>query len=281
MVSYLFRQNVSLNLIPNIDEINFYHHINLFDWQTEHSHLDYWEFTLVTNGTIINFVNGKEKIYKAGMVFVATTSDCHYLKAADNQPVRYITLLVKENFILNVLKTLGFNRFTFERTENSLTLSNSKLAEIEELLQHIDYSNSQKYKEHDKLACSVLLDLLSAFAAQESFYSLKTTPWQQKLNQLAQNEKLLGFDVNNLCRELGYSRTQLNTLFKKAFDLTPHDYLVNYKFMYAKNLLLNTNLSVANIAYKVGFSNTMQFYANFKKIFGVTPARFREKPALN
>ena len=86
--------------------------------------------------------------------------------------------------------------------------------------------------------------------------------------------------MNNLCEELGYSRTQLNALFKKAFDLTPHDYLTNYKFMYAKNLLLNTNLSIANIAYKIGFSNTMQFYVNFKKIFGVTPAKFREKSEL-
>jgi len=278
MISYLFRQNVSLNLIPYIDEINFFHHINLFDWQIEHSHRDYWEFTIITNGTIINCVNGKEQAYKAGAVFVATTSDRHFLKAQNNQQVRYITLLVKESFILNAIKALNLNNSVFN-PGNNLTLSNSKLAEIEELLQHIDYSNSQKYKEHDKLACSVFLDLSSAFAATESVYSLKTKPWQQKLNSLAQNEKLLGYDVNNLCRELGYSRTQLNALFKKAFDLTPHDYLTNYKFMYAKNLLLNTNLSIANIAYKIGFANTMQFYVNFKKIFGVTPATFKKNGA--
>lgn len=275
MVSYLFRQNVSLNLIPNIDEINFYHHINLFDWPIEHSHRDYWEFTVVTNGTIVNCINGKEKIYKAGMVFVATTSDCHFLKAGNKQ-VRYITLLVKEKFILGVLKSLDLNKEIFGRSGSDPTLSNPKLAEIEELLQHIDYSNSQKYKEHDKLACSVLLELLSAYVSTESFYNLEISPWQQTLNRLAQNEKLLAFNVNDLCKELGYSRTQLNTLFKKSFDLTPHDYLTNYKFMYAKNLLLNTNLSVANIAYKVGFSSTMQFYVNFKNIFGVTPAEFRE-----
>lgn len=275
MVSYLFRQNVSLNLIPNIDEINFYHHINLFDWPIEHSHRDYWEFTVVTNGTIVNCINGKEKIYKAGMVFVATTSDCHFLKAGNKQ-VRYITILVKEKFILGVLKSLDLNKEIFGRSGSDPTLSNPKLAEIEELLQHIDYSNSQKYKEHDKLACSVLLELLSAYVSTESFYNLEISPWQQTLNRLAQNEKLLAFNVNDLCKELGYSRTQLNTLFKKSFDLTPHDYLTNYKFMYAKNLLLNTNLSVANIAYKVGFSSTMQFYVNFKNIFGITPAEFRE-----
>ncbi len=273
MVNYLFKQNVSLNLLPLIDKISFFHHINLFDWPIEHSHGDYWEFTIVTNGYITNCSNGQEKIYGSGMVFVATTSDCHFLRAKNNQQVRYITLLVKEDFILNAVKILNLNKAVFE---TALSLSNSKLAEIEDILQHIDYSNSQKYAEHDKLACAVFLDLLSAFTSVESFYNLKTTPWQQKLNRLAQDETLLSFDVNNLCRELGYSRTQLNTLFKKAFDLTPHDYLTNYKLMYAKNLLLNTNLSIANIAYKIGFSNTMQFYVNFKRIFGMTPATFRE-----
>lgn len=276
MTSYLFRQNISLNLIPYIDEINFFHHINLFDWPIEHSHRDYWEFTVVTNGTIVNCVNGNEKVYKAGMIFVATTSDCHFLKARNKQ-VRYITLLVKEKFILAVLDSLNLTKEIFERAESERTLSNQKLAEIEDLLQHIDYSNSQKYKQHDQLACSVLLEMLSSFVSAESFYDLAISPWQQKLNSLARNDALLACNVNNLCEELGYSRTQLNMLFKKTFDLTPHDYLMNYKFMYAKNLLLNTNLTVANIAYKIGYSNTMQFYVHFKNIFGVTPAKFRQK----
>ena len=146
MVNYLFRQNISLNLIPLLDEINFYHHINLFDWPIEHSHQDYWEFTIVTNGTIINCVNGKEKICEAGTVFVATTSDSHFLKSRNKQQVRYITLLAKEKFILNALKTLNLGREVFD---GNLTLSNRKIAEIEDLLQHIDYSNSQKHKEHD------------------------------------------------------------------------------------------------------------------------------------
>lgn len=277
MVNYLFYQNISLNLLSVIDEINFFYHINSFDWPIEHSHVDYWEFTIITNGSIVNYVNGSSKTYDAGMVFVSTTSDRHSLRKKNNQPIRYITLLVKENFILNVLNTLNLDRAIFNGVGSYCILPNSKIAEIEELLLHIDYSVSKKYFEHDKITCSVFLDLLSSFISMESFNNLKIPPWRQKLNKLAQSEKLLTFDVNNLCSELGYSRTQLNTIFKKAFNISPHDYLVNYKFTYAKTLLLNTTDSISTIANKIGFSNAMPFYVNFKKLFGMTPATFREK----
>lgn len=279
MINYFFSQNITLNLIPMIDEINFFYHINSFDWPIEHSHLDYWEFTIITNGSIVNYINGNSKTYSAGTVFVSTTSDRHSLKRQNDKPIRYITLLVKESFIMNVLNTLNLDKNLFNEAtvHNDCCLPNTKIAEIENLLLHIDYSISEKYIEHDKIACSVFLDLLSFFISQNSLDNLRISLWRQKLNKLAQDETLLTYDVNNLCNELGYSRTQLNTLFKKTFNISPHNYLVNYKFTYAKNLLLNTTDSIATIADKIGFSNPMQFYVNFKKIFGMTPTAFREK----
>lgn len=277
MKYYTFSQNMSLNLLPKIDEINFCHHINSFDWPIEHTHTDYWEFTIVTNGAIVNCVNGAEKTYEAGTVFAATSSDCHSLKAKDGQPVRYITLLVKEPYIRRLFLSLDLSPDLFNDSENRLTLSESKINEIEGVLRHIDPMDAQKYREYDKLLCSVLLILLSAAMSMENFQRLEISSWQQMLAALSQSGKLLTLDVNNLCRELGYSRTRLNALFKNAFGLTPHEYLVNYKLMNAKNLLLNTKLSIAEIAAKVGFSGTMRFYVNFEKMFGRTPAAFRER----
>ena len=106
---------------------------------------------------------------------------------------------------------------------------------------------------------------------------LEIASWQQTLASLSQSEKLLTFDVNTLCHELCYSRTQLNALFKQTFCMTPHDYLINERLMHAKNLLLNTNLSIADIAAKTGFSGTMRFYVNFKRVFGMTPSAFRKR----
>lgn len=100
-MDYLFSQSSNLNTVRHSEEINFLYHINLFDWPMEHGHKDYWEFTIVTNGAINNCINGKNKTYTENSVFIATTENTHSLRAVDSNPVRYINIMVKENFILS------------------------------------------------------------------------------------------------------------------------------------------------------------------------------------
>lgn len=119
--------------------------------------------------------------------------------------------------------------------------------------------------------------LMSVFVHQKNVTNLKMPSWQKKLNVLAQTTKLLTYNVTDLCKELGYSRTQLNYLFKLNYDIAPHDYLINYKLNHAKQLLLNTNMSISDISYAVGYASPMQFYSVFKKAFGKTPSELKNQ----
>lgn len=276
MNDYLFSQNVSLNLLPYIDNINFYFHINTIDWPIVHGHKDYWEFTVVTGGTIENRKNGERISCTAGSMFASSTKVRHSLITAEGKNARYINILVKESFMNSILNTLFRDDVPAFFTELPvISVPNSVIAETEEILSKVDYSLPAFYKEHDKLVCSAFLLLLSHVITTVSATSISNSPWQTALNKLSQSAELLSFNVNDVCEKLGYSRTQLNALFKKNYGVSPHEYLINYKFSYAKQLLLNTNMTVSDIAYKIGYSNTIQFYNTFKKIFGVTPARFR------
>jgi AraC-like DNA-binding protein len=49
----------------------------------------------------------------------------------------------------------------------------------------------------------------------------------------------------------------------------------------AKNLLLNPNLRVSEIAYEVGFQSLTHFNRVFKRILGRSPTEFRERLARN
>lgn len=277
MNSYYFSQNAAINLLPYINDINFLYHINLFDWPISHTHMDYWEFTIITNGSIKNQIGGKYKTYTAGQVVVASTSDTHSLVAADNNPLRYITLMVKEEELKKVCAVI-FGSFDVAKKTfyDGTSLTNTEIAEIEQILQNVDYSLSKYYAEYNELVSSAFLILMSVFIHNKNVTNLKIPSWQTKLNTLAQNTKLLTYNVTDLCEELGYSRTQLNYLFKKNYDISPHDYLINYKLNHAKQLLLNTNMSISDISYTIGYASPMQFYSIFKKVFGKTPSELKK-----
>jgi AraC-like DNA-binding protein len=64
-------------------------------------------------------------------------------------------------------------------------------------------------------------------------------------------------------------------MFKKATGLKFTDYVSRIRVEKAKNLLLNRNLRVSEIAYEVGFQSLTHFNRVFKKILGLSPTEYR------
>ncbi|MBI3848853.1 MAG: helix-turn-helix domain-containing protein [Verrucomicrobia bacterium] len=64
-------------------------------------------------------------------------------------------------------------------------------------------------------------------------------------------------------------------MFKKATGINFTDYLSRVRIEKAKNLLLNPNLRVSEIAYEVGFQSLTHFNRVFKKILGQSPTEYR------
>jgi AraC-like DNA-binding protein len=64
-------------------------------------------------------------------------------------------------------------------------------------------------------------------------------------------------------------------IFKKATGLNFTDYLSRIRIEKAKNLLLNLNLRVSEIAFEVGFQSLTHFNRVFKKVTGQSPTEYR------
>ena len=54
------------------------------------------------------------------------------------------------------------------------------------------------------------------------------------------------------------------------------DYVEEYKLEEAKQLLLNSSLSVAEIAAELNYTNSQNFIRFFSKSMGITPGKFRK-----
>ena len=69
--------------------------------------------------------------------------------------------------------------------------------------------------------------------------------------------------------------------FKQVTGVAPHQYVLNARVERAKSLLLRGNLSIADIARKVGFFDQSHFTRYFKRLIGVTPQTLLRQNSKN
>jgi len=80
-----------------------------------------------------------------------------------------------------------------------------------------------------------------------------------------------------LSEKFGINGKYLSKLFKDEFGLKFVDFLIELRMNEAKRLLSETELSVQEIAEKVGYSSPISFSRSFKKVAGVPPADYRKR----
>ncbi len=85
------------------------------------------------------------------------------------------------------------------------------------------------------------------------------------------------FSVEEISKSMGISRVQLNRKTKALLNMTVSDYILNTRLQKAKYLLQHEELTVSEVAYKVGFTTPAYFSTVFKSKFGTTPKTFKDK----
>ena len=85
------------------------------------------------------------------------------------------------------------------------------------------------------------------------------------------------FNVEDICKSIGVSRIQLYRKAKALLDCNITDYILNRRLQKAKYLLLNEDVSIAEITYQVGFASPTYFSTVFKAKYGCTPTEYKRK----
>jgi AraC-like DNA-binding protein len=83
--------------------------------------------------------------------------------------------------------------------------------------------------------------------------------------------------LNQLSREACFSTYHFLRLFKQAFQLTPHQYLVHKRLEKAKELLQFSSLSVTDVCFEVGFQSLGSFSSLFHRLTGQSPLSYRTR----
>lgn len=128
-----------------------------------------------------------------------------------------------------------------------------------------------------------ILDLLSLFFSQAersattSGYSLARADRERiyrareiLIEQLENPPTLAG-----LCRLVGTNEFKLKNGFKEIFGTTPYAYHLQHKLEQARTYILDTDLTISEIAYKIGYSDPAHLTKAFRKQYGIRPSDLR------
>ena len=82
--------------------------------------------------------------------------------------------------------------------------------------------------------------------------------------------------VDDLAHSLNIGRSALYARIKRIADMTPNDFIRHVRMQRAEDLVAESRLPMAQIAYKVGFADPKYFGKCFKKHTGMSPSEFRQ-----
>ena len=83
------------------------------------------------------------------------------------------------------------------------------------------------------------------------------------------------FNVEELAERLSVHRSTVSRIFRREWDISVSDYIINCRLKYAMMLLRETNTPVRDVALESGFSSAAYFSRVFTVRTGTTPAAFR------
>ncbi|MBE6729300.1 MAG: helix-turn-helix transcriptional regulator [Ruminococcaceae bacterium] len=103
-------------------------------------------------------------------------------------------------------------------------------------------------------------------------------------NSLADVEKYIEKNLSenrlsneDLAKYMGISEVYLRKLFARNLGVSPRQYIIESRIKKAKQLLIDTNLTVTEISEKCGFTSLYHFCRAFKERTGITPGEFAKQ----
>lgn len=85
-----------------------------------------------------------------------------------------------------------------------------------------------------------------------------------------------GVKLQEVAEYVGLTPTYLSTLFKKQVGKSLVEYLTHVRIQNAKQLLVDRNRNISDIADEVGFVDEKYFIKRFKRVTGLTPNEYRK-----
>lgn len=249
----------------------------------EYHYHDYYELSVILSCRNVTYVaQNREYNISPGDIILCNVFEPHYYKELDQDAYC-------ERFNLGVDPTLLFQYSTknvnalsvFQESENPsypiLRFDFGKLYKYYQLVEL--YQNIKEYK--NEVMETALVQLLVAYLAAD--VTVRKEHDTGKINNIRLVAHLIEYINNNveenltlkqLAKETNYSVSHICSAFKNVTNKTIISY-IREKRMERAIQYLSGDMPLSEVAEKVGFNNYSYFYKAFKKLYGISPAKYR------
>lgn len=252
--------------------------------QFEFHKVSFYAILLLTQGEGIYNLNFKDYAIKKGTLFTLRKDNIHKFYKSK---AKGVLLLFTENFIVNYSNELEASK-TFLLFNEMLSSPKIQLpeADFDEIMVLITLIKEEFFKARDEHSSTILRNLVQIITAK--LFRIKS-----KENALLHNNKYLSLFLNFqelvekdcfnnkkvsfYAKEMGITSKTLNKVTKSIIQKSAKSIINDVVIIQSKRLIINSQDSLTEIAYQVGFDEPTNFFKYFRKNTGFSPSQFREK----
>lgn len=232
-----------------------------------HSYNCYW-ILFVYDGCVGLVYMGKEYILHAMDCFLIDCRNEHTFFVNQASGASYHYLLINGHQM-----HAFFERF-FMDASAVIHVANSEFSECFHELEQIRGINPEDDMSRNAVLSNLIAELMHGKTA-----SHKGTP-DQDINHAAayiENHFSDQLSLRVLSDHFHYSPRHFTREFTRLNGIGPTEYIITARINHAKEQLINSNLTVAEISRAAGFNYPQYFWRAFKARCGLTPLQFRQR----
>lgn len=229
-----------------------------------HSH-PFYHVNYITEGSMTVIFENHEYAVTAGQAFILPPdiphgiyTDCYYSQIGmdiKNQP--------DEKSLFNLIKSVSAERC---RITDRLNIS-TDFNEMNRLLSTPTIANALMA---ENLATNILLRVL------KSLNKSNKSDFAKMFENILSKSDYFKLTLTDLCELTGYSRVHLERMAQAEFGCGAIEYINRLKTNKICQLIIETDLSLTEIADKTGFYDVSHLSVFFKKRMGITPGKYKK-----
>ncbi|GAA4802939.1 two-component regulator propeller domain-containing protein [Olivibacter ginsenosidimutans] len=235
----------------------------------------YMEQRLSEYYNVYTSVNGNEGITKTEKIFPQMVITDLMMPEADGFDVcRKLRSNIKTSHIpIVVLSALGKNTENkIKALESGANVFIDKPFDMDYLLKQVD----NLIKNQNELKASYS----KKYIAEPSKITISSTDenlLQRAMEHIEENIGNIDYNVESFVSDMGIGRTLLYQKINDILGMSIKEFILDIRLKRGAQLLEQSDLTVSEISYSIGFNNPKYFSICFKKQFGLTPTEFRKK----
>jgi len=107
------------------------------------------------------------------------------------------------------------------------------------------------------------------------FYGLESKHKRRDIREFMELNFLKNLNIEDYALLTGRSKSTFMREFKKLYDTTPNQWLIEKRLAKGHEMLMNTDVNVTDIAFEVGYENVSHFIKAYKNRYKITPKQLK------